>query len=430
MTLGGGLPRMRQRAVGPVEVGFMGAPVMGHPQGLADWERLAEFARQVQPEADAEALVRWLRDRPGFANEDHAMLFEGSQLVATASLLSHRVYLGEGELSVGELSCVGVHPEHRMEGHARALIGHWLAVAERRDYALVTTAEALPRVLEPFGFAPAAPCPGLASLRIQAQNLVGVMSPWRVRPMMGGDAPAIMGLYDRAMSGTPLAEVRTPEAWTAAWKATGRGGFGWWVAVDTENRVHGFAWAEREEGRLREVVAADEEAALALLQWLRWELAEHQLGEATASVPLDGVFARTAMRSGAWACEPHAPVMGWGSTAVRVGKLTPCITALRGHFEAALANSRFARTELQATFWCEQEAVSLRWTGSVAKVGPGGVGRDLRLPRWAWAPLIMGHRTVDELPGLELDEAERAFLRVLFPQARPWPGALDHLTLR
>lgn len=401
-------------------------PVLGHPQGTQDWERLAELAQALRPEADATALVRWLRDRPRYAPEDHAMLLDGQALVGTASLLSHRVYLGEGELSMGVLTCVGVHPERRMEGHARALVGHWLAVAEQRGHALVATAEALPRVLEPFGFAPAAPAPGLPSLRIQANSLAGVMSPWRVRPMLPGDAHAVMGLYDRAMANTPLAEVRTAEAWMASWKATGLGGFGWWVAVDAENRVHGYVWSEREAGRLREVVAADEEAALAILQWLRWELSEHQLAEATASVPLDGVFARTAKRCGAWACDPHAPVPGWGALAVRVGRLTPCIEALKDRFQERLAASRYGRNELQVSFACEQESVSLRWTGSVAKVGPGGVGRDLRLPRWAWAPLVMGHRDVDQLPGLDLDEGERQLLLTLFPVGHPWSGALDH----
>lgn len=405
------------------------SPVLGHPQGVQDWERLAELAQAIQPEGDAPALVRWLRDRPRFTPDDHAMLLEGEAVVASASLLSHRVYLGEGELSLGLLACVGVHPEHRMAGHARHLVIHALAQAEQRRWPLVATAQALPRVLEPFGFAPVAPCPGLPSLRILADSLAGVMSPWRVRPMLAGDMPAVMALYDRAMAHTALAEVRTPEAWAVAWKHTHQGGFGWWVVVDAENQAHGYAWAERGEGRLREVVAADEEAALALLQWLRWELQEQQRGEVSASVPLDGVFAKTAMRCGAWACEPHAPVAGWGALQVRVGRLAPCIEALRARFEHHLQASPYARHEMQVTFWCDQESVSLRWTGSVAKVGPGGVGRDLRLPRWAWAPLVMGHRGVEELPGLELDAGERHLLATLFPVGRPWASALDHLAL-
>lgn len=407
----------------------MSTLTLTHPASDEDWAKLLAFSQRIAGQAEGQTSVHAYRERPDLAPTDHAYLVDGEgEIVSSASLLPHHHYFGEAELEVGELSLVGTHPERRMEGHARRLIGHWLEVAQERAYAYVYVyGEA--RVYTNFGFTYAAPSPRYASLRVGRDVLEPILSPFRVRPLIQADIPLLEDLYDRTNCGTLMAEVRTHDYWMYRLARTHRGGFGWWVAVDAENVPHGYVWADLERARLREVVCADEEGCRAILQWMRWELTERKLPEFTAQVPLDQLFARYAHRCGGMQGHPHALFPGNAAALVRVLRMQPLLEGLRQVFERRLADSRFGRDPFDVTFVrpgaSGEEAVNLRWVGQRVQVGPGYSGHEIRLPANAWTPLLMGYCGIDDLPHVEVSEPERQLLRALFVGGHPYMWDLE-----
>ena len=400
-----------------------------HPATNEDWEKLLAFSKLVHPQDDQAVFVRLYKERPDIQPTDHAMLVdEAGEVVATASLLPHHHYFGGTELEVGELALVGTHPERRLEGHARRLIGHWLQIAEQRGYAYVYL-YGVPRLYDGFGFAYAAPAHFFPSLRMAREVLDPVLSPYRMRPLNQADIPLIEELYDRANCRTPMAEVRSHEYWMYRLSRTHRGGFGWWVAVDANNVPHGYVWADLEKARLREVVAADDEACRAILQWMRWELTERKLPEFTAQVPLEQTFARYAHRSGAMVACPHNIFPGNWAAMMKIMRFQALLEGLRSMFEERLADSRYGRDNFDATFVMTgvgtDEAVNMRWSSGRVVLGPGHMGHEIRLPATVWGPLLTGYRTIDDFAHLELTDPERHLLRALFRGGCPYIWDLE-----
>lgn len=407
----------------------MSTLTLAHPTAAADWEKLLEFSKLVRPEGDHQALVRLYRDQPDLTPEDHAMLLdEDGVVVATASLLPHHHYFGDTELEVGELSLCATHPDRRLEGHAKRLIQHWLEEAKARNYAYVYLT-GLPRVFDGHGFAYSAPAHYFPSLRMSREVLEPVLSPYRVRPLTMNDVAAVEDLYDRVNCRTRMAEVRSHDYWMYRLAHTRQGGFGWWVAVDANNQPHGYVWADLTRARLREVVAADDEASRAILQWMRWELTERKLPEFTAQVPLDQTFARLAHRCGALIANPHAFFPGNWAAMIKILAFQPLVEGLKSRFEANLNDSRYAGREFSATLVLTangaEEAVSLRFHSGHMLVGPGHMGQEIRLPAMVWAPLLTGYRTIDDFPHLDLAEPVRHLLRTLFTPGYPYMWDLE-----
>ena len=403
----------------------MSTITLTHPSTNEDWEKLLAFSKLVHPGDDPALFVHLYKERPDLSPEDHAMLVEDDQVIATCSLLPHHHYFGDSELEVGEIGLMGTHPDRRLEGHAERLLNHWLTEARDRGYPYVYL-YGIPRFYEKFGFAYAAPFHAFPSLRMTREVLEPVLTPYRVRPMNAADVPVLQELYDMANFRTPMAEVRSPEYWTFRLAQTRQGGFGWWVAVDENNQPHGYAWADMEKARLREVVCGDDEAVRAILQWMKWTLAERKLSEFTAQVPMDQRFARQAVRLGAWVTDPHALFPGnWGAM-IKVLRLQPLLEALRPQLEERLLDSRYARAEVMVTLVMGDEAVSLRY-GSNQKllVAPGSVGHEIKLPPAAWGPVLTGYKLAEEIPGVELNDAEKHLMRTLFGNGHPYIWDLE-----
>ena len=403
----------------------MSTITLTHPSTNEDWEKLLAFSKLVHPGDDPALFVHYYKDRPDLSPEDHAMLVEEDQVIATCSLLPHHHYFGDDELEVGEIGLMGTHPERRLEGHGERLLNHWLNEAKERGYPYVYL-YGIPRFYEKFGFSYAAPFHAFPALRMTREVLEPVLTPFRMRPINAADVPVLEELYDMANCRTPMAEVRSPEYWRFRLSHTRQGGFGWWVAVDENNQPHGYVWADLENARLREVICADDEAVLAILQWMKWELAERKLNEFTAQVPLDQRFAKVAFKLGAWVADAHSLFPGnWGAM-IKVLRLQPLLEALRPQLEERLLDSRYARTEVMVTLVMGDEAVSLRWTPAhKLLVAPGSVGTEIQLPPAAWGPVLTGYKLAEEIPGVELSDAAKHLLRTLFGNGHPYIWDLE-----
>jgi predicted N-acetyltransferase YhbS len=399
---------------------------VSYPATQADWEKLMAFAKLVRPQDSECHFLHRFRERPDLSATDHALLLEDDQIIATTSMVPHRHYFGDGELEVGELTMMATHPERRLEGHARRLYEHWLDEAQSRNYAYLYMYGPA-RVYETMGFVASAPAHHFPVMQMSREVLTSVMSPYRVRPLIKSDCSMLEELYDLANCRTPMAEVRSPAYWTYRLSQTHRDGFGWWVVVDENNIPQGYAWADLPHARLREVVAGNEEAARAILQWMRWELMERKLPHFTAQVPLNQRFAQYAIKVGAMVANPHHHYPGNGYATVKLLRLQPLLQALKTDFEKHLCESHYADKDFDFTFLMGDEAVSLRWWRQQLRIAPGSVGHEIRLNETQWAPLLTGYRSINDCENLELTPAERPLMKVLFPGSYPHIWDLEHI---
>lgn len=403
------------------------AYTLSHPEAQGDWERLVSLLQAVSPRENPQAFLHHYRERPELDPEAHALLYEEEALAAAASFIPHRHYFGQTEIEALEIAMLAVHPDFRLKGLASRLLEHGLAEAEALGAsALYAFGEV--RFFERHGFAVAAPEPGFPRLFMRREELTPILSPLRVRPMTANDVAVVEEIYDMINCETLLAEVRSPEYWRYRLQTAHHGGATFWVVVDSENLPRGYVWADLAAGHLHEAVTADEEAARAVLQWLRWELSERSLPAFTASVPPHQLFARTAHRLGGYLAHPDAHAPGAVGPLVKLLRLQPFLEGLRPHMEARLANSRYAALDdFQVTFVMGDEAVSLRKGHDRLVVGPGRVGREIALPSAAWAPILTGYGPGARSESLPLEEAERHLLETLFAGGKAFHWSLDAL---
>lgn len=400
---------------------------LAHPETQADWERLVELLQAVAPRQNPQAFVHHYRERPDIDPQAHALLYDQEALVASASFIPHRHYFGQTEVEALEIAMLAVHPDRRLGGLASRLLAHGLAEAEALGASYLYAFGEV-RFFERHGFAVAAPAPEFPRLWMRRAELTPILSPLRVRPMTANDVAVVEEIYDMVNCETLLAEVRSPEYWRYRLATAHHGGASFWVVVDAENLPRGYVWADLAQGHLLEAVVADEEAARAVLQWLRWELTERKLDAFTASVPPHQLFAQAAHRLGGYLAHPDAHAPGSVGPLVKLLRLQPLLEGLRARMEVRLANSRYAGVhDFQVTFVMGEEAVSLRLARGRLVVGPGSVGREIALPATAWAPILTGYGPGARAEHLPLDEAERHLLETLFAGQSAFHWSLDAL---
>jgi hypothetical protein len=109
---------------------------------------------------------------------------------------------------------------------------------------------------------------------------------------------------------------------------------------------------------------------------------------------------------------------------IHVPDMTALLRALAPVFERRLADSPFAGLSREVQLRLYQETIALRFVaGKVKEVANLGFTRrgDVNFPPLAFVPLLLGHRTVEELraayPDVNVKPAWRLLVDTLFPKA-------------
>lgn len=268
--------------------------------GRAAWEahaRLGVAAFQpdvVGQSAVAAAARRWV-DQVAAGPEARTTVARGAFV---AGRLAGGYTLGLRAMRLGQTmartACIGnvvVDAQSRLRGVGRALMLDAVAEARRRRCAVVLL-HGIADFYPPFGFVDVWDPERHA---LGAGDIARLPAPaaCRVRPAGGGDGAALTRLYRRHfLSRYTGAFARSPALAAHRVRAAEAGGGGIHIATDRSGRVRGYLVLHRRDRHiLREVVAEDRDAALALLHHHRGLVSEgaDAPAEIVWEMPRDGL---------------------------------------------------------------------------------------------------------------------------------------------
>jgi predicted N-acetyltransferase YhbS len=388
-----------------------------------DVERFIAFNRDINGETEAEFCTRLLRNHPRTQREEFLLVEDENtgQVVSTTCLIPWECRYDGISLRVAMLEMVATHPQYRRQGLVRAQIArfHRTVVAQGYDLSII---QGIPYYYRQYGYAYALAHSGADTLPVW--HIPGPetapSSPYILREATTVDAPTLARLYEQGMAEVEIYVQRDEAFWTYLLEAVRlpvqiledrrTGQAGGYMALRTVKSGRGTSVVE---SAILGMDAAG--AAMRALQARGGE--EIRLGW-----PESGPLVQLGRSLGG----RPAPSYQWLWRVTDVARLLERIApALDGR----LATAGHASLTIELVINLYREAFLLQiQAGRVAGVKSlgfvdaslGADGGDLCVPPEAFARLVLGYRTLDELldawPDIVVKAEKRALVDILFPK--------------
>ena len=388
-----------------------------------DLEQAASLGASTYRPNHYEEGKRYWRDGvpadPTYQPSNQRVLEVDGKIVGQVLIVDRTLAVGVARLRVGGLSGLAVAPESREQGHAEALMQDALSYMnkQRYDLSLVHAAEGF---YLRYGYAPVWP---LYSLKITVEDATRLASPLRVRPLAADDVPAVMALYESVALTRVGSFVRSEPYWR--WRLARLRRLR--VATDGEGNVRGYLLADAPT-EVREAVAADREAAAALLADAGRAAREVGADECRIYVPPDDPLTRWALElCPAEVCQASRPDAGWMARFVDLSrafaKLTEelAVRLIRSPYRDWRGRLRILTDMGTLILGCRFSEVTLLDDGSTT-------GLYCRLPQAKLAQLLFGYRSAFEVADdadVYMGRDAVPVMAALFPRTTAFLAGLD-----
>ncbi|MBA2277823.1 MAG: GNAT family N-acetyltransferase, partial [Chloroflexia bacterium] len=201
---------------------------------------------------DAEDWDGLLRHNPVWSAAGvHRAVRRDGELVSLASLATTEQRFGGTTCKVGEIGLVGTLPEHRRQGHSRALMESWLTTMRAEGYALAYLF-GIRDFYERWAFHYAAPDHIYPYLTVERRMLDeaggggGGGEGVRVRALdIEADLAGVMALANEDHAGLPCSPVRSEATWRYLTGFADRHGVDWLGVEDVDGALIGYARVKR-----------------------------------------------------------------------------------------------------------------------------------------------------------------------------------------
>jgi predicted acetyltransferase len=394
-----------------------------------DHERVMDFYRDAFSH-DLEgipSIERVLYGTPFHKSEHHAFVEEDGRFVAGTALYPQTQRLGDGQISVGEIGCVGTRVAYRNRGLASRLMHYWCDYM-RQNHIPLSFLFGIPNFYQQFGYEYAAPIHFYAYTEIERRLLARLSGSCTVAPMAENDLQTVARLYETSSADNPCSRIREPEYWR--FKFTSLPASHRWFCVKQGHEIRGYflEWMRADAVSVDEVGVLDDEAAAAIAGCLYHQTEGHpDTFRVGVKAPHNNRFSAYLYRHGArQACTNYIYPGSWGGM-YRIIDLRQVMEKVRPTLEQRLADSRLY-------LHCGRYQI-------VSDIGAAGLEIDhgrvtisdslanavrLELPRQVLTPLITGYRDIDSCSvPLGLDEKEHQLLQILFPLGHPYIWDLE-----
>jgi hypothetical protein len=393
----------------------------------ADVERVAAFDALIHGEGTAPTWRAWMAEHPHARPEGWLLVEEiaTGRVVASLCLLPWRLRLAGVELRSAEMGVVGTLEEYRGRGLQRALNARFDELLREGGFDL-SHIQGIPYFYRQFGYEYALPLEAWWRLELYMAPEAAPAPGYSCRRAELADVPTLARLYDRAAEALDLVALRDEAAWRYM---LGPGldtetGAETWLVGDGAGAPAGYFRVARHgfgEGLIvAEASLLAPGAALAALAQIRQIAHEWRKPYLRLNLPADTPLVTAARGLGGYDGRAYAWQVRLPNPAGLLRKLAPV-------FERRLAASAYAGHTGDFVISLYRQAIALRFEGGrLASVMPPGpeAGPDLRLPPPLLAPLILGHRGVDEMAHMYPDAivagSARALAEILFPRLRAW----------
>jgi len=387
-----------------------------------DVERVAEFNRTIH-EPGVDSMTRHLfLHHPNTQWEDLVFVEDeqSGQVVSSLCLIPWTWRYETVNIPAGEMGIVGTHQAYRRRGLIRAQVGI-LKRRLRQRGCLLSHIQGIPYYYRQFGYEYALPLEG--GLRLETRHVPDPPEkPFEFRPVTIDDLPTLTRLYDEAAQDLTISTLRDTATWQyllphAQGTETERDA---WLIHDAHGRAVGYMCVPQhhfgQELVISEVSRLGFEAALAALDYARNLATERDRPGIRLNLPANCTLMRLARSLGAHDLGTYA----WQ---IHVPDIAALLRALTPVLERRITQSPFAGMTQEVRLNLYRETIALRFeTGSlteVANLAPVGEGMA-SLPPLQFIPLVLGHRTVEELrqsyPDVHIAPAWRLLIDTLFPK--------------
>lgn len=347
---------------------------------------------------------------------------EAGEVVSALCLIPWRWRYGCTEVSVGEMGVVATAPDYRRRGLVRRQVDFFKARLAERGCVL-SIIQGIPFYYRQFGYDYALPLEG--GWRVELHQIPAAPETGHsLRRATLDDLPALEQLYARTVQPLTIHTLRTPEIWRyllEPYTVPIADSHQTWLVCAADGSIAGYA--RLPEFHFGAELVVDEAALLsadagwALLAHLRGQAEQAGQPFVRLNLPASNELVRLARGI-------HAHSEGTYSWQIFVPDMAALLRAIAPELEARLAGSLYSglTRDLRVNFY--RSGLVMRFVdGRLVEVcaleGQGSA--DLSLPPWAFVPLVLGHRTLDELrlayPDMGWRGELRLLLETLFPRS-------------
>jgi GNAT superfamily N-acetyltransferase len=389
-----------------------------------DAERVAAFNGEVHGKLALSMTRNLFLHHPNTHIED--LIFvedtQSDKIVSSLCLIPWTWCYENVEIPTGEMGIVGTLEGYRGRGLIRAQVELFKQRLRERG-CLLSQIQGIPYYYRQFGYEYAIPLERW--LMLETRHIPEQPEPtFTFRSATVEDIPTLMQLYDEAAQDLTIHAARDEAIWRyllthAAGTETERDT---WIVEDAGGQTAGYVCAPHhhfgEELAVSEGSRLSFDAALAALSHTKRLTVEQKRPGIRLNLPIDCTLAQVARSldardGGAYAWQIHVPDM------------VALLRAIAPVLERRIAASPLAGLTRDVRICLYRETILLRFeTGRLTEVTNAGFTtwhqEPIRLPPLQLIPLVLGHRTWQELhdthPDVDVEPKSRVLVDTLFPK--------------
>jgi predicted N-acetyltransferase YhbS len=392
------------------------------PATRDDVERVAAFTATVFGPEIGPMMRSLLMGHPSMTWADQFFVENAAgEVVSALCLIPWTWRYGRAEIAVGEMGVVATAEAYRRRGLVRRQVDSFKARLAERGCVL-SIIQGIPFYYRQFGYDYVLPLEGGWRLELRQAPAAHEMG-HSLRPAAFDDLPALEQLYAKTVRPLTIHSVRTPDIWRyllEPYTTPVADSHQTWLVCAADGSVAGYARLPEfhfgDELVVDEAALISADAGLALLAHLRRQAEGAAQPFIRLNLPASNDLVQMA--------RPYGAVSeGTYSWQIYVPDMAALLRAIGPALEDRLAASLYAGLTREVGINFYRDGLVLRFEqGRLRAVAAlEGQGQaDLSLPSWAFVPLVLGHRTLDELrityPDTNWRGASRLLLETLFPR--------------
>ncbi|MFL7810978.1 MAG: GNAT family N-acetyltransferase [Anaerolineae bacterium] len=388
----------------------------------ADVERLAAFNGDIHGLGVAGMTRELILNHPDTRPEHWLYVEEpgGKEIVSSLCLIPWTLHYEEVSLRAGEMGIVGTREDYRHHGLVRAQAARHAELLQEGGYHL-SHIQGIPYFYRQFGYEYALPLEGGWRVELDTVGETVEEESHAVRLASSDDIPVLRRLYEQATAHLTVHSARSEGVWRYLLGPSMRTEMATetWLVLEDQQPIaylripyEGFG-----EGLIvNEASPLDARAAAAVLRQLkRWSVERHK-PYIRLCLPENSPLVAAARYSGG-----HG--LGYYAWQIKLADVPRLLMRIAPVLERRIAESPFAGIDEPVVLNLYCEAFEMRFhKGKLDDVQPLGFSEHggIRMPPLLLAPLVLGHRSREELaqayPDVSASGRWQHLVDVLFPK--------------
>jgi predicted N-acetyltransferase YhbS len=387
-----------------------------------DVERVAALNGSIHGPGISPMTRNLVLHYPGMTGKDLVFVENEhtGEVISSLCLIPWTLSYDEVALQAGEMGLVGTQQAYRCRGLIRAQVGYFNRRLRERG-CLISPIAGIGYFYRQFGYEYALPLEG--GLRLTARDLPPASdSRFVFRAATPGDIGTLVQLYKDAARDLVIHAGRNADTWRYLLLHTsGTEMEAETLLIEDQNGAtvgyvrlpaHHFG----DDLTVSEAARLSYDAGLATLHLAATLAKERNMPGVRLNLPAGCTLMRLARSFG-------ARDLGTYAWQIQVPDLPALLRAIGPALERRIAASPFVGLTREVRFCFFRDSVALRFAGGhLAEVTPGGpIEGEISFPPLAFIPLLLGHRSLDELraayPDIYVDKSCRMLLETLFLKA-------------